>query len=335
MKKLQGIPELDTKFSLKKVLNNISGSVFGVEIGLRKYYKKKPIISGEKLIATFDQKTIANLIELDYGIYDPNHEEFFLLHDTGLFSCLSTTLWSICDLITMGFIPKKINYKYTLSAYKDTPDINIYSLLFKNLNAEEITENISPLNKLIIKRFDHHGSYGKFNYEQLNIIIKTYFKINSAIHDRINTLSNKYINPKCRYAGICIRGTDKNIEILQTDSSIYIATADKLLAENLIDRIYIQTDQSQIQNLFKQYYKNICDSIDEIPTTNGNIVIHKAPKLLSNRTDFSINMVSSILIIANMQRVITHTGNVGAWIALMRGSASNIWQARPEGIVIQ
>ena len=323
-----------SKKTPKQIINLTIGRLFGVEIELRKHFPTNNKAS-DVLKPLFSDIQWTNALKLEHGIYEPESGELFIFHDTGLFSCLSVTLWCLCDLISAGYVPKKVNFSGTLTAYKDAPGLDVYPELFETVLSESVRKEILQLSKGRSQRFNHHGNYKTLDCEWLSLLARTYLNINSSVNEHTQLLRTRNIVPGKRYVGVWYRGTDKSIEVMPTDSSFYIEATERLLEKRLVDRILIQTDQAQVCDLFKRYFGDICDFIDELPRTEGSTAFHRSDEINGQRADHATNMLAAVSIIASMPYVISYTGNIGAWIVLMRGSSQNVWQATPDGIVEQ
>ena len=335
MRKLN--PNSDSRApSLKQLFNQCLGQVLGIQVQFGKY---APASKANKYAIRdqFETSRQKDLIELEYGVFDPVNGEFFLSHDTGLFSCLSVTLWSLSDLLDAGHIPRKINFQNSLSAYQDEPHTDDpFLMLFRppaNQNAHGIITAGEHTRR--IGRFGHHLPYAALDYAALAPLLANFFSPTQQIVDRQENFRSRYLVAGQRYIGVCIRGTDKGTEVPHTDSSLYIERADALLSQGLADRVFIQTDQVQIYDIFKHRFEGICDAVEDLPRTSGMVVMHKTAAVHGQRIIFAQDMIAAVSMIANMPHVITHTGNIGAWISLMRGNATNVWQATAAGIVNQ
>lgn len=324
----------DAKHVFKRTLNLCTRTLFGVEVQLFKYSAPSNLVK-KSIIGNFSSVRKKELIDMEYGIYDPVNAEFFLTHDTGLYSCMSAALWSICDLIAAGHLPSKVNFSGTLSAYKETAGEDTYPQMFESPSVSRLRDKLPAWTADRLKHFDHHGSYSALDFDVLSALVETYFKPNQQIHRQISDFSTQYLKNGQRYVGICIRGTDKATEIAPTDSSLYVERAQKLLEEGLADRVLIQTDQAQICDLFKHHFSGICDVIEALPRTSGQIVLHQTAEISGKRISFAQNMTAAMYILSSMSHIVTHTGNIGAWITLMRGTTRNVWQAGSRGITLQ
>ena len=321
--------------TLKQRINQSLGELLGLQVKTLKY---EPPIKKDKYAIRdqFGKSKQKNLIELEYGIFDQDQGEFFLSHDAGLFSCLSVTLWSICDLLDAGYTPRKVNFRNSLTAYQDAPNMgDPYAQMFNISVVKDGMSGSHTQHAPKYDRFDHHAPYRKLDFEALKPLVEHYFSPIQSILDRIQTFHSQYLVAGQRYVGVCIRGTDKGTEVPHTDSSFYIERAEALLDKGLVDRVFIQTDQAQIYDSFKHRFQGICDAVEDLPRTGGKVVIHNTAAVEGRRITFAQDMLAVVTMMSAMPYVITHTGNVGAWITLMRGNAHHVWQATAAGIVAQ
>lgn len=272
-------------------------------------------------------------ITLPYGVYDPDREELFVVQYAGLFSCLSVTLWCICDLLAAGHVPKAVNFTATLASYKDEPDVDVYPDLFETQLSTEVVEALSRLPAQRLEHFDHHGDYRALDLEVLALLVRTYLRANSTVTDRADRLRERWLVPDQRYVGVCVRGTDKARELPLTDTSLYVDVVGRLLADEAVDRVLIQTDQSQVCDLFRRCFDDRCDVLEEIPRTRGRVAMHNLAQTHGDRTESARDMMAAVSILSTMTEVVTYTGNIGTWIVLLRESTTGVHQATPEGIV--
>lgn len=318
---------------IKQTVNGILGPLLGIEIELRRYHRSNHRPQ-DKIMAMFPNVPWKKSILLEHGIFDPVRGTLYIFHDTGLFSCLSVTLWCLCDLFRKGHATLRIDFSATLSAYKDEPNTDVYPELFvQEVSAENLNELLMyPPNRF--QHFDHHGNYSEIDFEIISKLIATYFNFNPSIRERARAFEARFLRKGQRYVGLCVRGTDKSTEISPTDSAFYVEVLDSMLQTGKVDRILIQTDQAQFFDLFAGYFRGICDSIDVLPRTGGKVVVHRTDAIHGRRVKFALNMMAAVLLLSEMPYIITHTGNVGAWILLLRGSCKNVLQATPgAGIV--
>ncbi len=74
-----------------------------------------------------------------------------------------------------------------------------------------------------------------------------------------------------------------------------------------------------------------------MPVTAGDIAVHhvlKQPALRPERRLLARRLVAAIRILAGCRYLITHSGNVGLWLALLRGSAEGLWQFNGRQVLV-
>jgi hypothetical protein len=272
-------------------------------------------------------------IKLPYGVYDPRSGTLHVVHDAGLFSCLSVTLWSLADLLCDGHVPRRVNLERTLHAFRDPAPGAAPSTLFTTEVDPVGLDRLAALEPSRLVRFDHHGDYRDLDFEVLTALRETYLPVSPVVLERAAELEREFLVAGVRYGAICIRGTDKATEVIPLDSALYVEAAWSLLDEGAVDRILIQTDQAQIARLFEREFAGRCDRFKVLPVTETLHGIHLSTTLDGRRLEFARDMLAAVMLIAEMPRVITHTGNVGAWTTLLRGSGDGVIQATPAGFV--
>ncbi|MEQ8717520.1 MAG: hypothetical protein RIE08_07895 [Acidimicrobiales bacterium] len=272
-------------------------------------------------------------IKLEYGVYDEGSGTLHVVHDYGLFSCLSVTLWSLADLFRDGHVPRRLNLDRTLGAFRDPGRDTTGSVLFTTDVDPVGLDRLKEMQPSRLVRFDHHGDYGQFDFEVLTALRETYLAVSPAVLERAAELEREFLVAGARYGAVCIRGTDKAREVIPLDSALYVEAARSLLDEGAVDRILIQTDQAQIARLFEREFAGRCDRFTVLPVTETLQGIHLSTAVDGRRLEFARDMVAAVMVIAGMPRVITHTGNVGAWTTLFRGSGEGVIQATPRGFV--
>ena len=123
--------------------------------------------------------------------------------------------------------------------------------------------------------------------------------------------------------GLCVRGTDKCVEIQCAAPRAYFLQCEKILRRNPDLKIWIQTDQKQYLDYFLEKYPDKAFFISELPVTTGHKAIH-----LDNSIgiDFAQQILAVIHLMAQCKSIVTHTGNVGYWQAVYRGHLNGFYQ---------
>jgi hypothetical protein len=133
-----------------------------------------------------------------------------------------------------------------------------------------------------------------------------------------------------RSIAIYYRGTDKSTEVGLAPVSEYIQAANDILQKSAEDlEIIIQTDQEQVRDAILAHFGQRCRFFKDLPVTRGSTAIHHlkfGEEIMMSREDFAKKMIAATIILSRCAYVITATGNVGAWISIYRGTASNLYQ---------
>lgn len=318
----------------KRLVQKAVARSFGVEVSLRRHHPK--LRDGiDTLRAAIGEAAWERALELEFGVFDPEESILFVTHDAGLYGCLSVALWSLCDLLSHGHAPLRLDFSNSLSAYTDQSGTDPYALLFDGNPPQQRVQLLLERAPANFNRFDHHGSYSDLDCPTLRCLIDCYFQPSEDTRARIATTRATYLKPGKRYAGVWFRGTDKSTEVLPTDSSMYIDVVDRMLSEGQAERVLIQTDQQQVCDLFTRVFAGACDVIESLSRTSGQHGIHKAGLIEGERLNHARDMIAAATLVSGMDQIVTYTGNIGAWLAMMRGHTRGIWQARAGSIDAQ
>lgn len=264
---------------------------------------------------------------LEYGIYVDSPEApktLWMTHNAGLFSCLTTLLWTIRELQIKGLEVDKINNSLSMQAFKDQPFTNTYMKLFDDLSAEDLSHSytlpkFNHKNKLAV--FNHHGDYQNIleqtlGKDWLKAYIKKYMQPSRSLRNRISFFTNKYQLRKRPSIFVCYRGTDKYQEVSPAPLETYLSRTNQLLKKKPKSQIIIQTDQKQVRDLFIRKYGSKCRYISELPVTDGTQVIHDTTLVEGQRQRFCENLIAMVIASSQCEALITHTGNVGFTLAM-------------------
>jgi hypothetical protein len=258
--------------------------------------------------------------------YDHQTKQLHLLHDAGFFSNCTVTLQNLAFLH-----PSDTKIKVIWGGQKGwrEPGRNRNNL-FEDYFQPDVAWNKNDFLPFI-PRFDHHGVYEDLHYRKLRAFIKHYFTPSKVVSQRIAEFKSKYgICPE-NIIGVCYRGTDKSVEVSSISPECYVEETRKLLRHRPNLMVLIQTDQEQVRDLFCKEFSGRAVYIQETPVTRSATVIHQLPpeQLGISKYELGVNVLAAVNILSQCRYVITHTGNVGLWIYLFRGSAHNSCQFRP------
>lgn len=263
----------------------------------------------------------------------------YATHQAGLFSCFTTIMWTIIEIQQSDLmLPKQISNTFGMDAFKNCPLADTFPRWFELPSGKALADLscIKPLGDLMQapNLFDHHGNY-EILYGQLlgPAWLATYFQayMNPALslRDAIYALECKYNISRSRTLVVCYRGTDKFTELQQDPVSLYIETAKHLIKELAIEQLIIQTDQVQVRTLFQNLFGEQCIFIEELPATDGQVVLHEQLAGSIDRDTWALNLLAMVYACSKAAAVLTHTGNLGLFLSLVaRSQGAEVVQLR-------
>jgi hypothetical protein len=273
---------------------------------------------------------VTGRVPLKYGFYACGDATLYTVHDAGLGSCLTVTLHNLLELGAAHILPARISFRQTMLAFKDgDPGEDIYPQLFSpaehRLSPGDV---LAPSNPRARPRLDASGRYADYPHALYSPLVQHYFSPSPAVTQLLEALIAKYSIRLDDLLCVCIRGTDKFVEVRPIDSALYIRRVETLLDQRPIRRVLIQTDQEQIARVFCRYFGDRCFRLSELPTTTGALAMHLTSAIDGRRLAFAKTVLAIILLMSKAGHVLTHTGNVGAWVSLYRGQRDGLFQMR-------
>jgi hypothetical protein len=250
-----------------------------------------------------------------------------LRHRAGFFSICSTLLDSILDLHRCGIVAEHVDCASSFHDFRGPGDTaDLYPRLFRPDPTVQLPADRLPRFRPV---GHHHLHYRDLDFDAVAPYLRRHFQPSEAtLATRDALLGRKGLDP-ARLIGLCWRGTDKHREVPPTDVTAYIALADRLLAADPTLRVLVQTDQMQARDAVVGHFGQRCVFFDEMPVTDGAVVMHRLDLgglYGMARPDFAQTLLASVLAVASCRHLITHTGNVGLWLALFRGTAQDLFQ---------
>ena len=244
----------------------------------------------------------------------------------GLYSILSTTLDDILRLARNGIYVDRIDYSQSMHFFKGQVGKDVFPDFFKELRFD-----ISDIpNELMFDAFDVHKIYKHLPLADLSRAASIFFHPSSSVVNTVNELvRSSGVIPE-RSIAVIYRGTDKSSEIKLAPVEDYIRAIDFILCDSDNDlSVIIQTDQQQVRDQVLAYFGKKCHFFSQLPATRGSTALHQldfGKEIMMSREEFAKRMMGAALILSRCAYVITYTGNVGAWIAIYRGTSKNIYQ---------
>lgn len=118
---------------------------------------------------------------------------------------------------------------------------------------------------------------------------------------------------------VCIRGTDKSKEIKLASTQTWIDKTKEYLNKYSIDRILIQTDETEVKDTFQREFGEKCFFFEELETTSTKVVMHHV-YADTQKTEFIKNIDVACRVISKCKYLISHTGNMGCAIIYYRNT---------------
>jgi hypothetical protein len=250
----------------------------------------------------------------------------------------TVTIMAIANCRRWDVTVSRVDYSNCLAPFKQDPGVDLYPLLFEPLPIGERHERLPPVD------FGHHAVYATSDLKTLHEYAALYFAPSSPVRAFARETVGRYrLRPEQALA-LVFRGTDKWSEVMPAPIERYIAFALAARRREPDLQIVIQTDQKQALDAV---LAAIPDAIffPELPVSTGATVIHRLPleeEFNITKTSFAVRMMAVIHLLAGFKYVLSHTGNVGLWIACYRGHGDGFYQfdsdtklRDPEGKVIE
>ncbi len=169
--------------------------------------------------------------------------------------------------------------------------------------------------------FAHHGDHleeihNVIGLQWLNAFVQACLCPSREVQQLSDHFVEAYRMSSTPTLAVCYRGTDKHKEIIPTPIKTYFEAVDRAIAAASSLEVLIQTDQAQVRDAFVSRYGNKTKFITEMPVSAGTEVIHKDSALCGDRDLFSKKLYAMCLAVSRCKTVMTHTGNVGFFLAL-------------------
>ncbi|MGO9644716.1 MAG: hypothetical protein ACLPY5_08225 [Candidatus Bathyarchaeia archaeon] len=121
------------------------------------------------------------------------------------------------------------------------------------------------------------------------------------------------------------------MEIAQIQQEYYVQEVKRLIARDPSLRIMIQTDQQQIRDRFMRALGERAFFLSELPVSSSPIGVHDMSDSERGISNFENDqrMLAAVNILSKCRYTITHTGSIGLWTYLFRGTPRNACQLRP------
>jgi hypothetical protein len=254
------------------------------------------------------------------GIYYPDNR------DAGFFSLLTTSLLDLSQIKSPVF---QVKSKEAFKDFTIQGSENSWSEFF---NQPTGCLRVSRNSRSELKELLHHSIYRNLPFSSASPFLAEFFSPSDRVLETREFLTDKYSIDPLRTIAVCLRGTDKSLEVSTPPLRHYLNLAGEELARNPGFRILAMSDQRQYLDTFRAEFGSDVSIFKELPTTTNNIVLHKQLSE-GDKAMFGMNLLASVLILASARSLITHTGNLAFWTALYRGTSDGLVQLRGSEII--
>jgi hypothetical protein len=166
----------------------------------------------------------------------------------------------------------------------------------------------------------HHSEYSAHTVANpSNLILKNmiFQNILSIKKDKLLKFENKYesLGLTDKTLAVQIRGTDKNTEIEEPNINNIINKIDSYFESNLIDNIFLATDDSKFFNKLKSHYGDLLLYDNEVRMSEDGTPLHR----LSDRDVVNEEVLSNVYILSRCKHFLYSFSNVSL-LALIMGA---------------
>jgi len=247
-----------------------------------------------------------------------------ITHNAGFFSCCSVGLHFIVKFFNENkFLPSDVDRSYQFDGYKETHDQDLSKLFYNKNNFDIKYENFVD--------FFHEKQFEKYSELDFNILscfVKKYYDVSDIILNKVFEIQQRIGVNYENIIAICYRGNDKCSETRIGGYDTYIEQINMVYEKMNDPVIFIQTDELEFLEKIKEKYTNVF-YLDEIPIIKKNTSLaiqHTIPNYTKEKFEFALNFLASVIFMSKCGHLITHSGNVGLWIAMYRGNFNNSFQ---------
>jgi len=252
----------------------------------------------------------------------------------GLYSNFSTAMNDVVALGKAGIGVKKLDLTRGFVLFKDQLDKDVYPAFFSGIEAglPEICQDAA------FGFMDVHEHYRGLPLARLNEIASKLYSPSRRVLDCAEAMMAEAGVMPARSIAIVYRGTDKVVEIPLAPVGDYIAIAKEILLEHPDLEVIVQTDQAQARAEVLEAFGEKCRFFDRLPVTEGKAAMHNlnfGREIAMAREEFAVAMMAAVRILSGCAYVVTHTGNIGAWLCIYRGNAENVYQFDKEARLVR
>ena len=152
--------------------------------------------------------------------------------------------------------------------------------------------------------------------------------------DKVDVLKSKYSLDPDKTISVLYRGTDKSTELVLAHPQDYLIVTQRLLEKNPDFKVLLQTDQTQVIQMFVEALGDKVVFFEETPSTTSNSVIwNLMEKSGVDSIEWSQWFDAALRCVSDCRYMINHTGNVAFFANLYRGSLDGVYQFNEVGTI--
>jgi hypothetical protein len=259
----------------------------------------------------------------------PELDELYCLWNCGFYSNEFQVFTSLLTLLRHGIVPERIDYSLGFRHFKKNPEQNIYPD-FHQIDSSVKMDLFSEVQLPDSNRFQPN----LYNFSIYSQIRNRFFNPSSIILDKKNFLREKYNIEFEKTISVLYRGTDKGTELRLAYPLDYLYITKQLLADNPNFKVLLQTDQTQVIQMFYDELGDKLITFEETPsTTSNNVIWNLMEKKGVDSIDWSQWFDAALRCVADCKYLINHTGNVAFFANLYRGSLEGVTQFDERGLL--
>ena len=282
-------------------------------------------------------KTPETSVELSYGCtYRQGDRVLVCNYSEGFFANCTVALWNITEVARrFGHYPARLDFSAGFSQYRQNSQnpaaaLDLYPYLFQYDPGVAARLNTPPAVNL-----DHHGIYQNIDFAYYGNLVRTYFNPSERVARLSNRLQDAYKIDLNNVVLVWYRGTDKKSEVSIASPHAYLKQAQAILDANPEFRVWIQTEEQQVRELFSAHFGERCIVINELAPSSvgGNVHLLPPSEASVDRSELAVTLLALVSLGSKARFIVCHTGNIAFWICLYRGHTRSVLQFDRDGIL--
>jgi hypothetical protein len=267
------------------------------------------------------------------GIADKNI--LVIRHSAGFFSCSSIALLDILVYFNENkTMPDEVDRHAQYSWYKSDPNQSLIGHFFAE-TGDAIPYEVRT-EMTYAREEPQFSNYSYINFEGVKPFVDKFFAPSQYILDKVAHLEEKYQIDYENTVGVLYRGNDKNRETKIgsyeefsrkiRDKWLEFKPSEDTWPQADINKILVAPDETEFLEYLSGDFDDwlICMEETAHMSKKDSCIPLELP--LSERAEQAANFFATVLMLSKCKHLITHSGNIGFWACLYRGSVKNVHQ---------